>query len=456
MRAMFQAVLNMSIAASYLVLLIIVVRLLLHKAPKIYSYLLWSVVLFHLLCPASLTSKFKNDINFISNNVLLSHSQIIENSINRSASAMQSIMPTARVDYIGALAIIWLWGFIIIWSYSLLSYFRTKRHLTVATRINNNIYESDLIQTPFVIGCINPRIYLPTGLVDEEFNYILQHEQTHIKRWDHIIKPLAFFALTIHWFNPLIWLSFYLMKKDMEMSCDESVLKQSTGEIRLNYARSLLSMSVKKNGLLGQLAFGESNTKKRIKNILNYKKPSQLICMIAALAVIIVITGGVFLNPQYKHHSLTEEIFIKLPQNELVTEVSIGIANDKIYGYTFSPEGDKLYPPVLAYQFKLKDGHNLFAKYNPDLGILLVFDDKWLQNEYGMLEGMSGYAGGKDSLIVYSHLSYADEYQKNNGAPFPDRKTLTQILEKAPQATLIIHERENELLRLKLEDYRKL
>ncbi|MGI6659676.1 MAG: M56 family metallopeptidase [Dethiobacteraceae bacterium] len=321
--------------------------------------------------------------------------------------------------------------------------------------INNNIYESDLIQTPFVMGWVKPRIYLPVGLTDTEFDYILQHEQTHLKRKDHLIKPLAFFALTVHWFNPLVWLSFYLMKLDMEMSCDESVLNQSKGEMRLNYAYSLFSLSVKKN-LFGKLAFGESNTKIRIKNILHYKKPSRLICIIAILTVIIVISGGIFFNPFSNNHSLSKEIFIELPQNELVTEVSIGIANDKNYGSIYSAEGERISPPVLVYQFKLKDGYNLFDKYNPDLGILLLFDDKWLQNKYGMLEGMSGYAGGKDSLIVYSLLSYADDYQKNKGAPYPDRKTQTQILKNALQATLIIHERENELLRLHLEDYRRL
>lgn len=150
----------------------------------------------------------------------------------------------------------------------------------------------------FVLGLIRPKIYLPQGLSESEKIYILKHERTHIKRRDHVIKPLAFLVLCIHWFNPLVWLSFILMSRDMEMSCDENVLKELGNEIKREYSTSLLSMAIGRRLVSGSpLAFGESNVKKRIKNVLNYKRPSFLIIAVAA-TIVVAVGVGIMSNPR--------------------------------------------------------------------------------------------------------------------------------------------------------------
>ena len=208
-----------------------------------------------------------------------------------------------------AAPIIWIIGITVFLIYGTVSYLKLKKLLNTATLVNDNIFETDRIKTPFVLGIIRPQIYIPVNLSDNELNYIIKHEQTHIRRYDHIVKLISFFSLAIHWFNPLVWLSFFLMSKDMEMSCDESVMRSTGEDIRMNYSKSLLSLSAKQSGLLVPLAFGESNVMSRIKNILNYKKPSYLI-LAAAIVIVVCIAVVLVTNPvSYKQYDfpLTSE-----------------------------------------------------------------------------------------------------------------------------------------------------
>ena len=166
--------------------------------------------------------------------------------------------------------------------------------------IEKNIYEAKNLKTPFVLGLIRPKIYLPVGLnVKEEQDYILLHEQTHIHRKDHIIKILAFLILSIHWFNPLVWIAFMLMSTDMELSCDERVLKEMNEDIKKPYANSLLSLAAGRHIINGSpLAFGEGNVKGRIKNVLNYKKPRFWIICFIEFIVIVAVGVGLMANPK--------------------------------------------------------------------------------------------------------------------------------------------------------------
>ena len=178
---------------------------------------------------------------------------------------------------------------------------RIKNRLKTATLIRNNIFETDKIHTAFVCGFILPKIYLPINVAPDSLPYILEHEETHIRRRDYLIKPFAFLALTIHWFNPMMWLSFVHMSKDMEMSCDESVLRKFGGEIKGDYTRSLLTFSEIRSGFpaISPLAFGESNIKTRIKNVMSFKKPTPWI-IIFALAIIVLTSITLITNPEDK------------------------------------------------------------------------------------------------------------------------------------------------------------
>jgi len=169
------------------------------------------------------------------------------------------------LNYLETGAYIWILGIIVLLSYSLVSVLILKKHLKSAQHVERNIYLAKNLKTPFVLGIIKPRIYLPVGLSENEKNYILIHEQTHIRRKDHIIKVMAFLILSVHWFNPLVWIAFMLMGTDMELSCDERVLKEINEDIKKPYASSLLSLAAHKHILNGNpLAFGEENVSHRI------------------------------------------------------------------------------------------------------------------------------------------------------------------------------------------------
>lgn len=305
MSNIFIAVLNMSLTASYVALVVIFVRLLLMKAPKIFSYVLWGVVLFRLLFPFSISSPLSfinGEINYIPQDIAYSETpsintgfEIVDNPVNKYIQASFSPNPTESVNPMGVLievgTLVWLLGISTFLLYNLISYLKFKHQLSFATLVRDNIYETDLIQGSFVLGFIKPRIYIPTGLAGKELDYILKHEDIHIKRRDYLIKPVALLAVTLHWFNPIIWICYFLMIKDMEMSCDESVIKQTSEDIRTCYSKSLLILSAKQSGLLSPLAFGESNIKSRVKNILNYKSPKFWIVIACILLLVIVSTA---------------------------------------------------------------------------------------------------------------------------------------------------------------------
>ena len=302
MSELFLTVLNMSLTASYVIIFVIFIRLLLKKAPKFISYALWGVVAFRLMFPFSFESMFSlmpRSTNAIPtpHDIIYQQSPQINSGIEAVDSLVNNSLPAPTIGasvnplqiYVEIGAYIWVLGIIALLVYSIVSILVLKRQLKSAQSIENNIFEAENLKTPFVLGLIKPKIYLPVGLNTTERSYILLHEQTHIHRKDHIIKVLAFLTLSIHWFNPLVWIAFMLMSKDMELSCDERVLKEMDEDIKKPYANSLLSLATGIHILNGSpLAFGEGNVRGRIKNVLNYKKPRFWIVVVSIIAVIIV------------------------------------------------------------------------------------------------------------------------------------------------------------------------
>ncbi len=304
MDAIFLRLLNMSITSCYVILAVILIRLTLRKAPRIFSYILWAAVLFRLSIPFSFTSVFSlvristepvpEDIMVAANPQIQSGIAVIDHAVNSSLPAPvtvgTSINPMQVWIFLGE--ILWLSGMVLLLGYSIFMFARLHRKLRYASHSEANIYELAGGGAPFVFGIWNPKIYLPQGVSEVERNYILKHEQTHLKRFDHIIKLLASLVLCVHWFNPLVWIAFFLMSTDMELSCDESVLKQMGGDIKKDYSSTLLSLSTGRRIIGGHpLAFGEGNIKGRIKNILNYKRPALWVIVIAFLIVAAVCIG---------------------------------------------------------------------------------------------------------------------------------------------------------------------
>ena len=307
MDKLFLSVLNMSIIGTFIIAVIILARIPLKRAPKVFSYCLWTVAGFRLIFPLSINGLFSL-IPFkpspIPRDIAIQVVPHIDSGINVFDNAVSSMLPSAAPAasvnplqvWIAVGAYIWFLGVVLMLFYSIVSIILLKRRLSGAVNIAGNIYEADNIKTPFVIGLFRPKIYLPIGLTGDESRYIVLHEQTHIRRKDHIIKIFAYFILSLHWFNPFVWVAFLLTGADMEMSCDERVMKELGEDIKNTYSIFLVHMAAGRPILNGSpLAFGEGGMKERVKNILNFRKPSRVTIIVAVLLVG-VLTAGLLLN----------------------------------------------------------------------------------------------------------------------------------------------------------------
>ncbi|KHL95524.1 peptidase M56 BlaR1 [Paenibacillus sp. IHB B 3415] len=314
MITLFVSILNMSLTASYVAVAVILARVLLRRAPTIFSYLLWSAVMIRLVMPVSFTSGFSilgllqpvgqdgtGAMEFVPHNIGMQLLPAVDTGISSAGSFMNSFLPSAAPEasanpmqfILWAGSIIWLTGAAALLLLSVISYLRILRRVRTATLVVDNIFETDQISTPFVCGFMKPRIYLPVGIGAHELSYIILHEQTHISRRDYLIKPLMYLLVIIHWFNPLMWLSYALMSKDIEMSCDETVVKKLGPQIKASYSGSLLALSVRRSGGFtgSPLAFGDSSVKARIKNILAYRQPHSGMVAGSVLVLALLIIG---------------------------------------------------------------------------------------------------------------------------------------------------------------------
>lgn len=320
MSDLFYSVLNMSITGSYVIIAVIFARLLLKRLPKKYSYALWAVAAFRLCCPISFQSVFSlfslkpfdmskaqssnaETLQYIDSSFAeQTYPQMTTGISNVNTVIYEEITTGARFisfkdTFMKFLPYIWLAVLCAMLIYGLTAYIQLKRKMRDAVLAEDNIYQTDKISSPFILGIIKPKIYIPFGLDDDTEKYVLEHEKIHLKRFDHIVKSFAYVILCIHWFNPLCWIAFWLMSRDMEMSCDEKVLSNN-GKIKKDYSNALLSFVSERHFPTGSpLSFCESGVKKRIKNILSYKKPA---VWLSAFAVILItaITVGCAANPK--------------------------------------------------------------------------------------------------------------------------------------------------------------
>lgn len=385
MNGFLMALLKMSLTASYVALVVMAVRAVLRtfRVPAIFSYALWFVVLFRLLIPVS----FESPVSLLPREpYAIAHEMVSLERLAGSAERAvqeQSVTPTlqqqgayheaqASGDHTVQMIMkaglgIWLLGVAAFAMYSVVTSIRLKNRLAFATKRAGHIYETDRVHTPFVLGFLKPRIYLPAGLGEQDAELIVKHEQVHIRRGDHLIKPLAFIALALHWFNPLVWLSYALMMKDMEMSCDEKVMKEAGGDLRKNYARTLLVLASKQSGLLAPPSFSESHVKSRVRNILHYRRPKVgaggvTLLLVSAIAFTLlvnpalekettmlagyIVVDGDILHVDEVEVLTTEETarLLKLPlyDPERLEELGIGEANMPNGYYLHDPGSDTM------------------------------------------------------------------------------------------------------------------
>ena len=339
MTGFVKLILEASFTAGLAALAVMLIRLAMKKAPKRWAYALWAVVFFRCLCPFTAESAVSlfNVIPERAPEVLeTAETSAIVSEINNRPAVMEqvetelqsygytpypvpvSIEPVKEAPETAKKPVnksfiffaVWAAGALAMALYGVISYILLMRKLRTAVKTEDGVYESDLISTAFSAGFFPPKIYVPCGLFEEERKLIIAHERVHIRRLDYIVKPVAFIALTVHWFNPLIWLAFSLMTRDMELSCDEAVLKIFGAGEKKAYSEALLRVSMKRSGLVDNykfmpLAFAETGIKGRVKNVLKYKKPTVVVTVLAA-AVVIAACAALGPNAKSKAEDMDE------------------------------------------------------------------------------------------------------------------------------------------------------
>ena len=317
MNELFLKIINMSISASWLVLAVLILRFVLKKAPKWINVLLWGIVAIRLICPFSFESPLSLipsaetiplNIGMDSTPTINSGISAINNAVNPIISQSNTPMAGASINplqiTIGIYEYIWIFGMIALALYTAISYWRLHRKVDTAVRYKDNIFQSENVSFPFVLGIIKPRIYLPFKMNGQYLEHVVAHEQAHICRKDHWWKPLGFLLLMIHWFNPLMWLAYVLLCRDIELACDEKVIKELGNEQRGDYTQALVACSVNRRMIAAcPLAFGEVSVKERVKSVMNYKKPAFWVIIISVI-VCVGVAVCFLTNPKQDSYTL--------------------------------------------------------------------------------------------------------------------------------------------------------
>ena len=312
MAAVFLKLLNLSISASWLVLAVLVLRLVSKRSPKWMNVLLWGMVALRLMLPFSIESALSlipsaetlspEVVRFDPAPTITSGVEFIDNAVNPSLSESFAAAPLASVNplYVWTYLAGWVWliGLGAMLLYALVSYLRLRRRVSVSLCVRENIYLCDAISSPFILGVVKPRIYLPSGLDEVQRQNVLSHERAHLARRDHWWKPLGFALLAVYWFNPVLWLAYALLCRDIELACDERVIRTMDESAVKTYSTVLLACSMPRKAVITcPLAFGEVGVKERVKNALHYKKPAFWV-VAASVAVCVVVAVCFLTNPR--------------------------------------------------------------------------------------------------------------------------------------------------------------
>ena len=312
MAAVFLKLLNLSISASWLVLAVLVLRLVSKRSPKWMNVLLWGIVALRLMLPFSIESALSLipsaetvspvAVQSAPAPTITSGVSVIDNAVNPSLSEHFAAVPLASVNplYVWTYLAGWVWliGLGAMLLYALASYLRLRRRVSVSLPIQDNIYLCDAISSPFILGVVKPHIYLPSGLDEVQRQNVLSHERAHLARRDHWWKPLGFALLAVYWFNPVLWLAYTLLCRDIELACDERVIRTMDESAVKTYSTVLLACSMPRKAVITcPLAFGEVGVKERVRNALHYKKPAFWV-VAASVAVCVVVAVCFLTNPE--------------------------------------------------------------------------------------------------------------------------------------------------------------
>ncbi len=419
MTDLFLAVLNRSISAGWLVLAVLLLRLLLKRCPRWVHVLLWGLVAVRLLNPVSLESVLSliPSSETVSPEIMLDWTPEIDTGIPMLNEAVNPAItrsfapePTASANPLQILIPVfsWIWalGIGVLLGYTGISYWLLRRRMAGAVRLRENIYRSPVAASPFVLGIFRPRIYLPTAMPEEEIPYVVVHEVTHIRRRDHWWKPLGFLVLSIYWFHPLLWLSYHLFCRDIELACDESVIRRLKPGHRAGYAQALLACSTgRRMAAPCPLAFGEVGVKTRIKSILRYKKPG-LLLLVLALILCAGVAACFLTDPRQEPPVLTPP-----GETEAAGMEEPGAAPEQLQDLaslleqsepekTFREMSPEKQENILAEYGSLLDGFSLLARETEDGALYYIaghFDGPEEENPFRQLYG--GTSGDGERMV---------------------------------------------------------
>lgn len=421
---LFISVFNLSLNAVWVILFIAAARLIFKKAPRGMLCALWGVAAFRLVCPVSFSAVFSllpaartvpTDLGQTSAPAIHSGIPLVDNAVNPLLPPLTTAPGTNALNiFLTVCATVWLFGFFIFAAYCAISIFKLCRRLKCAVRCDFYLSENILprrapmificsgLKTAFVTGIFTPKIYLPVGLTDKQREYILCHECMHIRRLDYIFKPLAFIIMCVHWFNPFVWLAFCLLGRDMEMACDEAVIRTLGSGAKKEYSSALLSLAAERRQFTATpLAFGEGNVKGRIKNVLSYKKPSfwLIILSVVALGVLAVC---LLANPVEPDNILDDSSKVQsadsgsdFSDNTPPGNISAAANGNVSAVFPAYQDGKTDYnasvydtPPFTA-DFKLPDGWSLAVPSEPQAGA--PWTSLNIYNSAGALAGTVGF-----------------------------------------------------------------
>ncbi len=331
MSELFLNVLNTSISAGWIVLVVVVLRLLFKKLPKWMTVLLWGIVGFRLVFPFSIESKVSliPSGQTVPTDIATSHSPSIDSGVPVINNVINSVISEnfTPAHYnstnplqvlILVMSVVWVVGILAMLAYVAISYLKVRKKVNAAVPLIDNIYECQAVGSPFVLGIIKPKIYLPYNVMGQEMEYVIAHEQSHIDRKDHLWKPLGFLILSIYWFNPLMWLAYILLCRDIELACDEKVINKLGSQERADYSQALLNCSINKRTISAcPLAFGEIGVKKRIKSVLSYKKPTFWKVIMAVVTIVLTATCLLTSPPKVKAYGSNTLLYALSGTNDL-------------------------------------------------------------------------------------------------------------------------------------------
>lgn len=398
MSTLFLKIFNMSMTAGWLILAVIVLRLLLQKAPKWISCLLWAFVAIRLLCPITIESTLSlvpsaepvKEANFYSQEAVVdSGITFVDNFVNPVVEDAFVATPAINSNplnvwlFLGS--VIWIVGILAMLGYAVISCLRIHSKVSASLPLHDNVRICDAIQTSFILGIVKPLIFIPSDMNEQQRKHVLAHEEAHIRRLDHWWKPLGFLLLSVYWFHPLCWAAYILFCRDMELACDEKVIRNFALDDKKEYSDTLLDCSIRqKNFTACPLAFGEVGTKKRIRTVLNYKRPTFWV-IILAVAACIAVAVCFLTNPPQKNGN-------PVPENVTSAEEP---ENNEVILKLVKMEGT--YPYCSLH----------FQKIDSITGKVLPFETNWKD------EGPVATSNLKDTQNTY--YDYYDYYNYNNG-----------------------------------------